>query len=100
MNLINSKPIEITDATLSGVMKTDGIIEWYINIDCGIFEISGHSNAPRIYLERFEWEIDSIEEIVNRAINIEDGSSLSNNIILPGERLCCLYVSEHQFRRK
>ncbi|MFC5452333.1 hypothetical protein [Paenibacillus aestuarii] len=97
MNIINSKEIEVLDATLSGVMNNDGVIEWYINIDCGTTYFDGISTKPRLYLERFEWGITCIKEILTSKIIIEEGSRLSNNTMLPGERLCCLYAFEHQF---
>ncbi|MBP1963274.1 hypothetical protein [Paenibacillus aceris] len=97
MFLINSKTIEVLDATLSGVMNHDGFIEWYINIDCDSAEFDGINTSPRIYLERYEWGISCIEEITNKEINIEKGSSLSNDNMFPGESLCCLYAFEHQF---
>jgi hypothetical protein len=97
MYIINSKTIEVLDATLSGVMNHEGCIEWYINIDCDSAEIDGINTSPGIYLERFEWGINCIEEITNKEINIEKGSSLSNDNLFPGESLCCLYVFEHQF---
>lgn len=76
--LINSKTVEVLDATLSGVLNHDGCIEWYINIDCDSVEIDGMNTSPRIYLERFEWGINCMEEIINKEINIEAKNSISS----------------------
>ncbi|CAI6082637.1 hypothetical protein PAECIP112173_03638 [Paenibacillus sp. JJ-100] len=97
MNTINKTPMDIKDATLSGIMNSEGVIEWYINLECGSIQLHGHTTTPRIYLERFEWDIQFVGEITNKNIIIENGAHFSNHTILLGNRLCCLYVFEHEF---
>lgn len=88
---------EITDATISGFMRSDGIVEWDINIECGTIDVDGHESMPRLYIEKLKWDIHSIEELLNKSISINDGSEFCNNMILPGVPLCCLYVFEHDY---
>jgi len=33
---------EIRDASISGIMQSDGTVEWYIHIEVGAIEVDGH----------------------------------------------------------
>lgn len=91
MKPIITHDTEITDATISGIMRADGIVEWYINIEAGTIEVDGYELRPQLYIERLKWDIKSFEDLLNKSIHINDSSEFSNNMILPGVQLCCLY---------
>ncbi|SDC27594.1 hypothetical protein SAMN02799630_00986 [Paenibacillus sp. UNCCL117] len=95
MNFINNVHVEIQDAILSGCLN-EGIIEWYIDIKCGsFFTVDGIEAKPRIYMENQLWDISSINEITKKSLVIEVGCEPTAKTIMPGHRLSCIYVFQH-----
>ncbi len=98
MNSINEKKVKVSDATLSGAAINDGSIEWSINVEIEELDWNGHYMNPRIYLQRYVWDVKNIKDIYNTPIVVKSDSEFSgNDMLLPDSKLCCIYTFEHDF---
>ena len=94
---INKSPVRVMDATLSGIVRDGSEIDWSIDVQLGRAMVGDHVVKPRLYIEKAFLDAKSLHALCRRTLVIDRGAAFSGNEILPGRRLCCVYLLEHEF---
>jgi hypothetical protein len=94
---IKDRRFNVTDATLSGKLTSSGPIEWFLEVETDGREHDEDLWDPKAYIEKYPAAVRSMDQFVTAGIAIKDGAEFCEHTILPGHRLCCLYVLEHDY---
>jgi hypothetical protein len=94
---IKNHTFDVADATISAELDANYQINWSINIEGGKKDVEGESWAPLCYIERLPIDITRLSDFAKKSVYIKSGREFCEGQILPGGRLCCLYVHEHTF---
>ncbi len=91
---IKDLTFDICDAMISGEITENG--ECLLGIDIyAATENSVQNWKPHAYLQKLPCHGRSLKELCASPIQIPSGATFCENRILPGCKLCCLYVDEH-----
>jgi hypothetical protein len=97
MLTINDTAFTVSDATLFGVVNRSGEVGWNVEIVAQDGEFGGASVTPRLYIEKYVASARSMTGLFAGGIQIPSGADFCDHKILPGCKLCCFYLAEHDF---